>query len=390
MIHSIAKFVEIIATIGVISGMAYNLLCLWSATVFLRDRKAAGEGARPTQSAPPVSILKPLKGADPEMYECFRSHCLQDYPEYEIIFGVSDPNDSAIEAVKRLMTEFPRCQIRLLICQQELGTNIKVSSLAQMLREAKHEFLVVNDSDIRVGPSYLRNVVAPLLDPTIGLVTCLYRGVPASTLGSQLESIAISTDFSPGVLAARTIENGIRFGLGSTLAFRRATLDAIGGFESFVDYLADDYELGKRISEIGLQVVLSEEIVETYLPRYSFAEFMRHQLRWARSVRESRFWGSVGLIFTFVLPWGALALISSSGAVWAWGLLALAFCVRAAIAVIVGRDVLKDKTILRRAWLIPLRDLLAVFIWMGSFTGNTVEWRGDRFDLKGGKLVRKL
>ncbi len=382
MVHNSVKVVEIVAAIGAISGIAYNLLCLWSGLDFLREKKL---GARLT---PPVSILKSLRGTDPEMYESFRTHCLQNYPEYEIIFGVSDRDDPAIAAVERLKAEFPQQTIVLLICDLQLGANVKVSNLAQMATKARHEYLVVSDSDIRVGPDYLNRVTAPLMHPEIGLVTCLYRGVAAPNLGSRLESIGISTDFAPGVLVARTVERGVHFGLGSTLAFRRADLAAIGGFESFADYLADDYELGKRISERGLKVVLSEEVVDTFLPHYTFLEFIRHQLRWSRTVRDSRYWGFVGLIFTFALPWAVLAALVSKGQFWAWTLVFIALCVRLAVAVVVGGRVLQDKNCLRSAWLIPLRDILAVFIWAGSLVGNTVVWRGERFHLENGRLAR--
>jgi ceramide glucosyltransferase len=384
MIHHIAKSIETVAAVGTICGIAYNFLCLWSAASFLRERNSAGEGAHPPH---PVSILKPLKGTDPQMYESFRSHCLQDYPEYEIIFGVSDANDPAIQQVERLKTEFPQRPIRLLMCPENLGANTKVSNLAQMARYARYEHLVVNDSDIWVGPHYLRNILAPLGDTGVGLVTCLYRGVPGSTLGSRLESVGISTDFAPGVLTARFLEKGIRFGLGSTLAFRRSDLRAIGGFESFADYLADDYELGRRIAGIGLRVELSKEIVETFLPAYSFAEFLRHQLRWARTIRASRFWGFLGLIFTFALPWAVLAILASRGSARAWELFGAACCVRLFAAAVVGRAVLDDRHILSQLWLIPLRDFIAPAVWVASFAGGNIVWRGDRFQLKDGRLV---
>src|SRR5207245_8467958 len=182
-------------------------------------------------------------------------------------------NDAAVETVERLKTEFPRLAIQLVICEQNLGANIKVSNLAQMLPVARYEILIVNDGDIRVERDYLRRVLQPLSDPTVGMVTCLYRGVAAPTLGSRLESLGISTDFCAGVLAARQIEGGLRFGLGSTLALRRHDLESIGGFEAIADYLADDYELGRRIAEKNLTVALSESVVETYLPAYTFAGF---------------------------------------------------------------------------------------------------------------------
>ena len=182
-----------------------------------------------------------------------------------------------------------------MVCLKSLGANTKVSNLAQMATEAKYEHFVVNDSDIRVETNYLRNVAAPLADPKVGLVTCLYRGVASTNLGSWLESLFISTDFSAGVLAARQLEGGIRFGLGSTLAFRRSDLEASGGFEALVDYLADDYEMGRRLAERGLEVQLSNVVVETFLPAYTLRQFVDHQLRWGRTVRDSRRWGYLGL-----------------------------------------------------------------------------------------------
>lgn len=386
---SILIVVQIVAVVGVVSSSIYYLLCLWSAATFLRERQA-GEGARPTRFLPPISILKPLKGTDPEIYESFRSHCLQDYPEYEIIFGVSDPNDPAVESVKALQREFPDRRIQLVVSEKILGANVKVSNLAQMLTEARYDHLIVNDSDIRVEPDYLRQVTAPLANSQVGLVTCLYRGVPGATLGSRLEALGISTDFCASVLVARQLEGGIHFALGSTLAFRRVELDKIGGFTSFVDYLADDYELGKRIAGLGLTVNLSDVAVETYLPSYRLREFFAHQLRWARGIRDARAGGYLGLIFTFGLLWALLALMASGGAPWAFITLAITLLLRFAAALVVGRGVLQDRQILRDAWLIPLRDLLAVAVWFASLGGHTVTWRGDRFRLKNGKLSRIL
>jgi ceramide glucosyltransferase len=387
MMHSILRIVEIVAVLGVVSSSFYYLLCLWSAAKFLREREA-GKSARPTQAFPPISILKPLKGIDPEIYESFRSHCLQDYPEYEIIFGVNDPNDPAIESVKALQREFPGRRIQLVVSPKILGANVKVSNLAQMLTEARYDHLIVNDSDIRVKPEYLRRVTAPLADSRVGMVTCLYRGVAGPTLGSRLEALGISTDFCAGVLAARQLEGGIRFGLGSTLAFRRAELEKIGGFASFVDHLADDYELGKRIASLGLTVKLSEEVVETYLPCYRLREFFAHQLRWARGIRDARAGGYFGLVFTFGLMWALLAVAASRGAFWAGSVLAVTLLLRLAVALVVGRGVLGDRQIPKHVWLIPLRDLFAVGVWIASLGGHTVTWRGDRFRLKEGKLTR--
>jgi ceramide glucosyltransferase len=387
MMHLILRTVEIISVCGTISSALYYLLSLWSAATFFRAREA-GDGASPTQALPPISILKPLKGTDPEIYESFRSHCLQDYPEYEIIFGVNDPNDPAIESVAELRREFPDRRIQLVVSPRILGANVKVSNLAQMLPKARFDYLIVNDSDIRVQTDYLRHVVAPLSDRGIGMVTCLYRGVAGATLSSRLEALGISTDFCPSVLAARQVEGGIRFGLGSTLAFRRADLEKIGGFTSFVDYLADDYELGKRIAALGLSVNLSPVVVETLLPSYRLREFFAHQLRWARGVRDARTGGYLGLVFTFGIFWASLGLATSRGALWAWIGLAVTLFLRLAVALIVGRVVLQDGQALKYSWLIPLRDLIGVAVWVASLMGHTVTWRGDRFHLKNGKLTR--
>jgi ceramide glucosyltransferase len=387
MMHSILTLVRCGAILGVVSSSLYYLLCLWGAVSFLRER-GAGVGARSTQRLPGVSILKPLKGIDPEIYESFRSHCLQDYPEYEVIFGVSDMNDPAIESVKRLQEEFPARRIQLVVASQVLGANVKVSNLAQMLPQARYDYLIVNDSDIRVEVDYLRRVIAPLADEKVGMVTCLYRGVAGATLGSRLEALGIGSDFCAGVLAARKLEGGIRFGLGSTLAFRRSELEKIGGFHSIVDYLADDYELGKRIAELGFDVKLSEVVVETYLPAYALRDFFMHQLRWARGVRDARAGGYFGLIFTFGILWALGAVAASGGAVWSWGALAFTLVLRYAVALVVGWTILRDRQVIKYAWLIPLRDLIAVVVWIVSLGGHTVTWRGDRFRLKNGKLIR--
>jgi len=383
MMRYAAQVIQILAVLATISSLGYYALCLWSALKFLREPQA-DKSVRPTKA---VSILKPLRGTDPEMYESFRSHCVQDHEDYEIIFGVSDANDPAIQLVDQLKAEFPQSAIRLVLCPEKLGNNIKVSNLAQMVRQSYREYIIVNDSDIRVEPDYLRRVLAPLNDVKIGLVTCLYRGVANSTLGSRLESLGISSDFCAGVLVAENIEHGIRFGLGSTLAFRRRDLQAIGGFEALVDYLADDYQLGSRIAALGLKVKLSDDVVETFLPRYSLRAFLDHQLRWARTVRDSRFWGYVGLGLTFGLPWAALTLILARGTAWAWALFTLTAAMRVSVTLVVGKSVLQDRQVARLlAWL-PLRDLLALLVWIASFAGHKIVWRGDRFRLENGKLI---
>ena len=378
---SFREILAAVAGLGAVAGCGYYLLCLWSARDFLHAARRSDSGA----FTPPVSILKPLKGTDPGIYESFRSHCLQDYPEYELIFGVSDPDDPAVELVGRLQQEFPQLAIQLVVCPKVLGSNMKVGNLVQMLPHAHYGHLIVNDSDIKVAPDYLRRVMTAFTDERVGMVTCLYRGIAGRTLGSKLESIGISSDFSAGVLAARVLE-GIHFALGSTLAFPRRVLDAIGGFEPLVDYLADDFELGARIAAAGFEVRLSDVVVDHHLPDYSLRGFILHQLRWARSTRDSRRWGYTGVVLTFGLPWALLAVALSHGPRWSWILFVAALALRFVMAAIVGLRVLRDRQVLRFAHLLPLRDFTALLVWIASYAGHTVSWRGDLFVLENGKL----
>lgn len=384
--HVLERVFLFVTLAGCLSSTIYYFICLWTAAAFLQRRQSQS----PTQRAsfcPPISILKPLKGTDPEMYESFRSHCLQDYPEYEVIFGVSDPADPAIDSVNWLRRDFPDCNIRLVVCPDILGPNVKVSNLEQMVQEARYDHLIVNDSDICVEQDYLQRVIAPLADQRIGMVTCLYRAVAAPTLGSKLEALGIA-DFCSSVLVAERLERVLHFGLGSTLAFRRTDLNRVGSFKSIVDFLADDYELGRRIADLGLAVVLSELVVETNLPAYKLKEFVIHQLRWARGVRDARRSGYIGLVSTFGIAWALLTVLAAGASPWSWLLLAAMLLLRSAVGFVTCRSVLQDEEAVERLWLLPLRDVIAFGVWIASFAGHTVSWRGDRFQLRRGRLIR--
>ena len=384
---------EIVAVLGTTGCLFFYALSALGLISFLKLKRAT-----PAQ-LPPVSILKPLKGIDPENWESFRSHCEQDYPDFELIFGVSDPNDPAIELVRKLQSEYPNRRVELVVCAKILGTNVKVSNLAQMLPSARHAFLLVNDSDIRVPRDYLRRVVAPLAGEhagegaratrgQVGLVTCLYRGIAAKTLGSRLEAIGIATDFVPGVLSARVLEGGIRFALGSTMVFRKADLAAIGGFEVLLDYLADDYELGRRIAAMGKRVELSDVTVDTFLPAYSFCQFLDHQMRWWRTIRDARRGGYAGLLFTFGLFWAIAVVLAAKGVAWAWALFAAAVAARLAVGLGTAIAVLNDYQPLTNIFLLPVRDLIAPLLWAAGLAGNRIHWRGDVFTLKDGRIAR--
>ena len=364
-------------------GIAFCAVSLWASRRFrlsVRERL-------PTAFTPPVSILKPVKGADAESYEAFRSHCIQDYSgDYEIIFGVNDAADPAIPLVQKLIAEFPSRNIRLVICSEVFGTNRKVSNLIHLLCESKYDYVLVNDGDIHVTREYLSSVMSSFSATDLGMVTCLYRGRPSNTFSSRLEALGISTDFSAGVLTARYMEDGLSFGLGSTLAMSRSALEKIGGFEAVVDYLADDYELGKRIGDAGLKVQLAPIIVETSVPPYSFSQFWEHQIRWARTMRASRPRGYRGLVLTYPLPWSILLVLISPSVSWSWTLFAAALGARGAQAFSLGWLTLRDRFLFRESWLMPLRDALALATWIWSYAGNTITWRGERFRLKDGQI----
>ncbi len=401
MLHAWAEAVEGVTTVLAVAGMGYYMAALLAAFVFLGRGRARAAGARPG-----VSILKSLKGLDPGMLEAFRTHCRQDYAgEYELLFGVGSKDDPAAAAVRELQREFPEREIRLVECPERLGTNGKVSTLIQLVPHARYEYLLINDSDITVGPHYLERVMAEMQGPEkkgpresaaaetrgtrpVGLVTALYRGRMHGTLGSRMESLGIATEFMPSVLMARWLEGGMRFGLGSTLAVSREALAAMGGLETLKDQLADDYELGVRVYGAGYAVALSREVVETSVPAYRWRGFLEHQLRWFRTVRDSRPWGYAGLVFTFGQVWAALNVVASGMSLVSLWLLVLSFFLRLALAGAVGVNVLGDTQVLANFWLLPVRDVVAMGLWVAGFAGDTIVWRGERFAVKDGKLRR--
>jgi ceramide glucosyltransferase len=385
-----ATAIETITALLTLAGLAYLVLALLGARSFAhywRTKKLEGE------FAPDVTLLKPVKGVDPRMFAGFESHCRQEYAgKYEIVFGVSGLDDPAVGEIERLRAEFPEVAIRLVECRERLGTSGKVSNLVQMLREAKYEHVIINDSDIYVSPRYLARVMQCFSDPSVGMVTCPYVGKtaekrPGMTVWARLEALGISTDFLPGVLAARWLEGGIRFGLGSTLATTKTALAKAGGLEPLVEYLADDYELGERVWKAGYRVELCGEVVETTVPAYGFRGFRDHQLRWARSTRDSRKRGYVGLGITYALPWAMMTCVASGFALWSFSLLSVVALARVAVALSVGVGVLGDGQVLRDFWLLPLRDCFGLWFWAWSFAGDTVVWRGDLFRLRDGRIA---
>jgi ceramide glucosyltransferase len=334
---------------------------------------------------PAVSVLKPVRGLDAASYENFASFCRQDYGDYEIVFAVADEDDPAIAIIRRLIADFPRRSIRLLIGAPNLGPSSKVNKLCRLAREARHDLLVISDSDIRVAPDYLRSVVAPFRDPRVGAVTCLYVGITNGTTASELEALGIATDFAAGVLTARQLQ-GIRFALGATMATTRQRLHEIGGFEALVAYCADDYQLGRRIAERGYVIELPEHVVESECAVRTLREYLRHQLRWAITIRQSRPWGYAGLLLTHGQLWAAVAVATVPTAGVAAGYVGAYFSLRLLMAWSVARWGLGGRVV-RKWWLLPLRDALGVGVWCAALFRNRIQWRGREFALNKGRLV---
>jgi len=368
-----------------LAAIVYSAFSLLGALAWFVDRRkqrALGLGF-----TPPATILKPVRGADAEAYENFASFCRQDYPDYQIVFGVREETDPAVPVIRRLMADFPALPIELVISANEIGYNAKVSNLQNIFAKAKHDTLLIVDSDIRVAPDYLRRVIAPMQQERVGMVTCLYRGVKARSFAALLENIGISSTFGPEVCSARLLE-GVAFAFGSTIVLRRELLERIGGFPAVADYLADDFLLGNFTANAGYEVVLSDCVVEHIAGDVTFGEMLKHQLRWAQAKRLSRPWGYRGLILTYGTATSLLALIAWGFSGFAWWLFAITLLVRFLLVFVVGVFGLKDQALARYCWLVPLLDLITFGIWVASFFDDKVQWRGDTFRiLPGGKLT---
>ena len=367
------------------------LLCLAAVWYYLYAIYAAIEFiSHPVQTDfdfhPPITILKPICGLDIDTYENFASFCQQDYPEYQIIFCVRREQDPTVEIVQRIIRDFPEIDIHLLVKDCTIGTNLKVSNLANAVPEAKYATLLLADSDVRVGSDYLRRIVQPLRDPTVGVVTCLYRPLVRGWV-AILEAVGISTNYHANVLVARKLE-GMKFALGPTIAIRKTALESIGGFLAIADCVADDFQIGYLSAQAGYRVVLSDYIIEHAIATESFLDLINRQTRWNFCARVSRPWGYLGLILTHGIATSLLFLIATGGSLLGWITLTITWTVRLAAGWIVGVRSLQDPVARKFLWLIPILDLMAFALWWYSLLCSTIEWRGQRLRLvKGGKLV---
>ena len=360
----------------------YYLLAILAALRFFRPQRAQTAA----EYSPPASLLKPVRGVDFGSYENFASFCKQDYPEYEILFAVNDQNDAALPVIRQIISEFPQRKIRLFIGAEELGANRKVNKLVKLAREAQHDVLVLTDGDVRIGPSYLREVVAPLEGKKNAAVTSFYRAIAQENLGAKLEAIGAASDFFAGVLMARWKE-GVRFALGASIATTKEWVRRMGGFETLVDALADDYEFGYRLAKAGGEIVLSREPVWTMYAAQTVRGFWQHQLRWARTVRLCRPLSYLGLLFTQGLPWTVLAALHAPTAWIASTFLAAYLVLRSGMAWTVGVWGVGDQVLRRNLWLLPVRDAIYFVVWLASFASNRIRWGSVEYAIRKGQMV---
>jgi len=365
----------------------YYAAAIVAAGKFFRAKSAIpGEAA--DDFTPPVSILKPIRGLDRETYDNYASFCRQDYPDYEILFCVTDDSEPAIPVIEKLIRDFPDRPIRLLIGSEPVGVSDKVNKLARMAREARHENVIVTDSDVRVDPGFLRAIVAPFRDPKVGGVTCLYRGITDGSFAADLEALGNSADFAPGVLVAWLAGGGaIDFMLGAVMATTKQRLAEIGGFDSLADYLCDDYELGNQIAARGYRIELSPFPVAIDYPHQTLAEAFRHQLRWNLAIRYSRPWGHLGLIFTQGLAWALAGMLLDRTWPAVFVFAAAYSLLRTEVALGVGARGMRDDLVRRKQWMLPLRDSFAFVVWLASFVPQRIHWRGQQFYVRKKRLV---
>jgi ceramide glucosyltransferase len=381
-----------IAVVGVSSSTIFLLMVLAAA---VRWRRAAREqrqvaSATPASSLPAVTIFKPLHGMEARLEENLESFFRQDYPSFEIILGARDSSDAGLQLAENICQRYPQVKSRIVVSGPPTWPNAKVFSLSKMIPLSTNDYFVISDSDVRVSPDFLRNVIPALLDPKIGLVTCPYRGEPAGDFWSLLEAFGMSVEMPSGVMVADMLE-GIRFALGPAVALRRDGLDKIGGIAETADYYSDDFVLGNLIWAAGYKVIFSHEIIQHVLTPRSLKRTLGDQLRWMKSTRFSRPLGHVGTGLTYAVPFGLLGLIAGALAghlTLGIGLFLAALVNRVVQSIAVGWGVIGDRRALYLSWLYPVRDLLGFLTWAGSFGSRTFFWRGELYKFsKGGRIV---
>ena len=391
-ITNVWRLLLTISLLGTLTSTVFLFMVMAAAARYRvrssRERLAANDV--PDQSLPKVTILKPVHGMEPLLEQDLESFMKQDYPDFDVIFGAREADNDALQVAERVRARYPHVKSKIVISGIPTWPNAKVFSLDRMILESANDYFVISDSYVCVGPRFLRNVIAPLLDSSVGLVTCPYRGIPSNDLWSSLEALGMSVEMPSGVMVADMME-GMRFAMGAVMAVRRDALDKIGGIGATADYYSDDFVLGNEVWAAGYKVVLSHEIVGHVLMPRSFVQTFGDQLRWMKSTRYSRPKGHLGSGLTFAMPFGLLGWVAA-GALGSWPLgvllLLAAFLNRVFQSVIVGWGVIGDSRALRYCWLYPLRDLIGFCTWMASFTSRSFFWRGETYLFSnGGRII---
>jgi ceramide glucosyltransferase len=382
----------LLALAGSFTSTIYLGMTLVATSRYLKNStaKKAAVLATPSSDLPPVTIFKPIHGIEEQLAANLESFFQQDYPDFEVIFGVRDSNNPAAKVAEQVRALYPDIQSRVVVSGLPIWPSAKVFVLDKMIAASSRSHFIISDSDVRVAPDFLRNTIPPLLDAKAGMVTCMYRGIPASDFWSWLEALGLSVEMSSGVMVADLVE-GMRFALGPAMAVRRDALEAVGGISAVADYYSDDFELGNRIWAKGYRVVLSHYIVKNVLTRRSALRTLGDQLRWMKSTRYSRPAGHLGTSLTYAMPFGILGLVAGA-ALGRWqlgmGLLALAWINRMIQSVVVGWSVARDPRAIWLCWLYPLRDLFGFAVWALSYTSREFYWRGETYRFgKGGKIA---
>jgi ceramide glucosyltransferase len=361
--------------------LVYYLVTIFAAVRFFRGERAR----RLPDFAPPVSLLKPVHGVDFRSHVNFASFCIQNYPNYEILFCVNDMDDPAVPFLQQAIKDFPECSIRILSNAPRVGSNQKVNNLILLAQEAKHEIIVQSDGDVMVSPDYLKSVVAEFADPAVGVVSCFYRGVAEKNFWAEVEAVGAASDFFAGALVAN-LPGSVTFALGASVATTKTWLAKIGGYQALADLLADDYEIGNRVYRAGGKVLLSREAVWTMYPAQTLKSFWEHQVRWARTVRLVRPASFFGLVVTHGLPWCVLAAAVAPTALIGVGFVAAYLVLRLLMAWVVGVWGVRDEVLRKKLWLVPVRDAIHFAVWLAGFASNRVKWGGVEYAIEGGRM----
>lgn len=384
-----AYFLAGAATLGTLTSSIFLLLAIAGAFKFRRESKQFQAKLNGEAAYPPVSVLKPVHGMEARLRENIESFFKQDYPSYEVLFAADEEDDAALALIRQISACYPRIPCQILVTGKPPWPNPPAYCFYRMAEVAAHDILITSDSDVEVAPNYLREVVAPLLHKEVGMVTCVYRGKNAAGFWAGLTAIGMSVEMTAGVLVANLLE-GMKFGLGPTIAVKKEALQKIGGYQVLGDYFANDFMIGNLIDKAGYRVVLSGHVIDHVVSQKNFHKMWENQLRWAKSTRYSRPKGHLGSGLIFAIPYGLIGLAAGlllGMPVLGWSLLAAAVLNRVVESWIIGWGVVRDRVALIQFWLCPLRDLLGFVVWVASYTGAKTAWRDSRYELRGDKIV---